>query len=741
MSFFGDSTKGSSWSGLLKQAINNVESKLDKVLDFPEEENKVDKVPNRSNVSPRVRTIPKSSDPLSGNLEIGVKKPESKPTTLKTFKDEIIREEQNFKSPIKPVSQESKPTPKNTIDTADKAQVSSVKPPPDKSNSDSDKDYKAIAEQREKQLINAIQSTSALNETIQNLQAELVALKAEKTEDEEKLTSRIKDLESKLDLRKSLDDGSNGSFDQKLLKQVEELQKQLDAKTEQVADLLVEGEILSKKEVKVSTILQKLRAKEADSEKALAECQKKLGQSVKEVSDLKIKLGTLSSTEKTQAGSVRTLNSRLDQLSKEKEKLEAQVLRLTESESGLKSALNKTQKELKTLENERKKTSQEALNATIKKEKQENQRLSDEVLAVRAQLEEVESEAQKTVLELRQELSRAQDEFSFREEELLKEIKDWQDKQMDSLHYSMSSINPEMDSIIEASTKPLLTELAALRDHVSQIQLKHNACERELNHCMESKHISDQAQKTLSQELLVKTELIESLENSQKSLNSKIQELQVALDKSNLELREASNQINELKVALKTTNTKHAQELDHLRKLYEFESPNPSCSASPRPLVAHPIGSPARISLDAASLFSSIRVATSDARSEKSVESQVSPSNSKSSHQEDSPQASFDAKLRSLQIQLLSSIEARDHLSSDLVRVTARLKLLEKNLARLEAIELEHKDLLLKHDTALILLGEKEEQVGELKADIQDMKEEYKMQISDLVSRLNSSHS
>ncbi|KAJ9060100.1 hypothetical protein DSO57_1039714 [Entomophthora muscae] len=487
----------------------------------------------------------------------------------------------------------------------------------------------------------------------------------------------------------------------------------------------------------MSTILQKLRAKEADSDRALGECQKKLGQSVKEVSDLKNKLNSLSSSEKTLTGSVRALNSKVDQLTKDKERLEVQVLKLKESEAALKGTLSKAQRDLKSLESESSKGNQEALSAAVRKEKQENQRLSDEVLAMKAQLEEIQYEAQQSILEMRQTLSRSQDEFSFREEELLKEIKDWQTSRF---QYNITPVDADMDSIIEASKKPLLSELASLKDQFNQLQLKYNACERELKQCIlqsdESKRVSDQAQLALSQERLAKEGIIENMEDSVRALQLKLQELQKALDESIADKNYALSRIEELQAAFKATNTKHTQELELLRKRYEFESPNLSCLQSPNAADMEFSGSPARISLDVPSLFSSNTpkspagepIDFSDVRSEKSTHSL-----------QESSQASFDAKLRSLQIQLAASIEARDHLSSDLIRVTSRLKQLEKNLVRLETLELEHKDLLLKHETALILLGEKEEQVSELKADIQEMKEEYRTQISELVAKLNKS--
>lgn len=344
------------------------------------------------------------------------------------------------------------------------------------------------------------------------------------------------------------------------------------------------------------------------------------------------------------------------------------------------------------------------------------------------------------MLELRQALSRAQDEFSSREEDLLKEIKEWQDRQISGFQYGMDPIHSELDSVIEASTKPLFAEIALLREQLNQLQLKHSTCERDLKrHQAQSddqKRASDQAQRALIQELCAKNERIERLESSQEAFELRILELQSELDRERAENKKVLAHIEELQSQLKAAQAQHAQESDPSRKLDKSNSPAPY-SGSPVPILT--AASPARTSVDAISPLSS-RLGSadpnelSDIRSEKSQRSCLDLK----SENEGLFQTGLDARLRSLQAQLRTSIEARDHLSSELVRVTARLKLLEKDSTRLEALEHEHKDLVVKHETALILLGEKEERVAELEADVHEMRTEYRAQISELVAKLGT---
>lgn len=57
-------------------------------------------------------------------------------------------------------------------------------------------------------------------------------------------------------------------------------------------------------------------------------------------------------------------------------------------------------------------------------------------------------------------------------------------------------------------------------------------------------------------------------------------------------------------------------------------------------------------------------------------------------------------------------------------------------LAEMNSLRAQMKEMTQRHNTALQLIGEKEEQLEEFKADIADMKALYKSQISDLLEKI-----
>ncbi|KAF9916795.1 hypothetical protein BX616_002791 [Lobosporangium transversale] len=80
----------------------------------------------------------------------------------------------------------------------------------------------------------------------------------------------------------------------------------------------------------------------------------------------------------------------------------------------------------------------------------------------------------------------------------------------------------------------------------------------------------------------------------------------------------------------------------------------------------------------------------------------------------------------------------KDELSNELVRVTMELEDLQKQAARLPGLKQELDLLQERHRAALEMLGERTEEVQELKADLLDVKEAYRDQVSELLSQLET---
>lgn len=85
------------------------------------------------------------------------------------------------------------------------------------------------------------------------------------------------------------------------------------------------------------------------------------------------------------------------------------------------------------------------------------------------------------------------------------------------------------------------------------------------------------------------------------------------------------------------------------------------------------------------------------------------------------------------QTQLQSASQTRDELSDEILSMSQELESLRKQLKHTTKVENQYQQLNARYQTLLELLGERTEEVEELKADLIDVKEMYKSQILELV--------
>eukprot|EP00210_Caulerpa_lentillifera_P005823 g5569.t1 len=104
-------------------------------------------------------------------------------------------------------------------------------------------------------------------------------------------------------------------------------------------------------------------------------------------------------------------------------------------------------------------------------------------------------------------------------------------------------------------------------------------------------------------------------------------------------------------------------------------------------------------------------------------------------------QSSKDHQIERLNKQIKSLENTRDHLSSEMVLVSQRAMRAEASLADFQNVKAELVALQTRYDSAIELLGEREEQVEELKADLEDFKQMYRDQITYVAEQLSSSTS
>ncbi|KAI8099541.1 uncharacterized protein BX664DRAFT_23516 [Halteromyces radiatus] len=152
---------------------------------------------------------------------------------------------------------------------------------------DIDKDR--ILAQREQQLLQSMETIAKLHDQIHSLQ-----------ESGDQSTTLIKSLQNQL-AEKSTSQGSSKNI-KKYELTIQDLNKQLGAKEEQIQGLLQEGEKLSKNELKQATTIKRLRTEKQDQDKSLADLQKKLDKINADLIDAATKSKRSSENEKRAKG-------------------------------------------------------------------------------------------------------------------------------------------------------------------------------------------------------------------------------------------------------------------------------------------------------------------------------------------------------------------------------------------------------------------------------------------------------
>ena len=98
----------------------------------------------------------------------------------------------------------------------------------------------------------------------------------------------------------------------------------------------------------------------------------------------------------------------------------------------------------------------------------------------------------------------------------------------------------------------------------------------------------------------------------------------------------------------------------------------------------------------------------------------------------------LEATVDSLQAQLALITKTRDELADELYKVSTENEDLKIYKKELDGIKHDKKGLEEKLYACAELLGEREEMINELKADIRDMRQVYQSQVEELCSKINS---
>ncbi|GFQ07281.1 golgin candidate 5 [Phtheirospermum japonicum] len=456
-------------------------------------------------------------------------------------------------------------------------------------------------------------------------------------------------------------------------------------------------------------------------------------------------------------------------------KLRAQIRELEEEKKGLLSKLQVEENKVESLKRDKAAT-EKLLQETVEKHQAElatqkeyytnalNAAKEAEALAearanteARTELESRLREAEdresmlvQTLEELRQTLSRKEQQAVFREDMLHKDIEDLQRR------YQASERRcEELITQVPESTRPLLRQIEAMQETAARRAEAWTAVERSLNSRLQISCLRAE-----------QTQLTRSLEKERQRAAENRQEYLALKEEADTH----EGRVNQLEEEIRQLRRKHKEELHEalahqelLRKELEREKSarldqeRASSLQSPRITdqgsigrqkstgfengsLTRKISSASSLSSMEESYFLQTTLGSSDNMSERRsfAEGPVSPYYMKSmtSNTYEAALRQKDGELASYTSRLASLESIRDSLAEELVKMTAECEKLRAEAATLPGIRSELEALRRRHSAALELMGERDEELEELRADIVDLKEMYREQVNMLVNKI-----
>ncbi|CAA0822370.1 Golgin candidate 5 [Striga hermonthica] len=519
----------------------------------------------------------------------------------------------------------------------------------------------------------------------------------------------------------------------------------LKEKDEIITQVMAEGEELSKKQAAQESQLRKLRAQ------------------IRELEEEKKGLLTKLQVEENKVESIK------------RDKVETEKL--------LQETVEKHQAELAT----QKEYYTNALNAAKEAEALAEARANTEA---RTQLESRLREAEdresmlvQTLDELRQTLSRKEQQVVFREDMLRKDVEDLQRR------YQASERRcEELITQVPDSTRPLLRQIEAMQETAARKAEAWAAVERSLSSRLQEAEAkfaaSEEKERSINERLTQTLSRINVLEAQISCLRAEQTQLTKSLEKERqraaehrqeyLALKEEADtyegRVSQLEEEIRELRRKHKdelheammhqtllqQELDREKaarldqektsSLPPLHIPDQSSiarqksSAFENGSLSRKISSASSLSSMEETYFLQNTLGSSENLSEhrSMAEVPISPYYIKSM-----TTSTYEAALRRKEGELasytsrLASMESiRDSLAEELVKMTAECEKLRAEADTLPGIRAELEALRRRHSAALELMGERDEELEELRADIVDLKEMYREQVNLLVNKV-----
>ncbi|XP_019425040.1 PREDICTED: golgin candidate 5-like isoform X2 [Lupinus angustifolius] len=518
----------------------------------------------------------------------------------------------------------------------------------------------------------------------------------------------------------------------------------LKEKDEIITQVMAEGEELSKKQAAQESTIRKLRAQ------------------VRELEEEKKGLATQLQVEENKVESIR------------KDK--------TATETLLEETVEKHQTELAAQKDYYANALAAAKEAEVLAEARANNEARTELESLLREAEERESMLVQALEELRQTLTIKEQQAALKEDILRRDIEDLQKR------YQASERRcEELVTQVPESTRPLLRQIEAMQEANGRkeeawavvertLSSRHQEAEAKAAGAEErERSVNERLSQTLSRINVLdaqisclraeQTQLSRTLEKERQRAAEHRQEYLAAKEEADTQ----EGRARQLDEEIKEIRKKHKQELQEAlthRELLQQEIEREKAARSELERTAHVQSAPTsdqtsitrqNSAFEKGNLCRKFSSASSLASVEESYFLQASLDSSNGFSERRNPgepsmspyymksmtPSSYESVLRQKEGELasymsrLASMESiRDSLAEELVQMTEQCEKLRKEAAFLPGLRAELEALRKRHSAALELMGERDEELEELRADIVDVKEMYREQVNMLVNKI-----
>ncbi|KYQ53286.1 TATA element modulatory factor [Trachymyrmex zeteki] len=609
-----------------------------------------------------------------------------------------------------------------------------------------------ILEARESKLIDVSRINMELHEQNTNLMKQLENFEKHAEQNQninqitDEYTQRLSALERKFQQAIRERDQLRKNLDQLKLEAASRLSSQemssINAeKDEIIKELREEGEKLSKQQLQHSNIIKKLRVKEKETDATIKSQKEQIEEQNTELERLKRSLHAKEEVERSQIEAVHTLTAKTKKQEKEiltlQEKLDNTVHKMEAFKKSLDAAkadLTETKKKLLVTEEELKEAVDNA----------------GESCQLFAQVEDLK-------LKYRQaEEAHVKREEFFKHEnnELLKRLE------------AAEARSEEFSESVSVATKPLLRQIEQLQAnllHKSNSFMKQEKVLLEKNIELQSKNENliemDRLLREENVNLKSKGSHLESKLNLKEKEKLKLQELHDKIKEENERLLEQNKEHQDAINTLEQTHSNYIQELKREINALENKLAVEKAATDAERRRNNAILEQQQ-NTDEESRFSpTLSIGQESVSSANSAwpgfsdsvfdnnsgrfppipyESIITGSSSTSIFENLQAQLKQrDGEIQQLQWELSRRNAERNALNSELATLTLKVEDLSANVAEAQALNASLNETQTRYDALLQMYGEKVEENQELRLDLEDIKEMYKMQIDQLLKRQN----